>query len=138
MTATLEDAFVSFLTAHAGLVALIGTRVYPFEIADGATLPCLTYKRIDTPRRSTHQSSGATGDLISPLMQLDAWATTYASAKAIADVLRGALHGKTGSMGTSPYAVTVRSILNTGEIPIPEPDVAAYRVMSQYVVWMEE
>jgi hypothetical protein len=138
MTATLEEALVSFLTSYAPLTALISTRVIPFDMPKGTTLPCVTFQRIDTPRLLTHDSSGATGDLATPRLQLDAWATTYSAAKAIADVLRGGLNGKKGTLGSGNYAITVSAILIDGEIPIPEPDVSAYRVMSQYIVWLEE
>jgi len=135
---TLEEGLKSYLTAYAGLTALIGTRVYPFRIPQGATLPCMTYQRMDTPRMLTHQSVGATGDLAKVRMQFDCWATTYSSAKAIADQLRAALNGKTGSIGTAPNAVVIRAALVDNEIPEYNPEVDMHRVIADYFIWQEE
>lgn len=135
---TLEQGLFSYLSGYAGLTAIIGTRVYPFRIPQNATIPCLTYQRMDTPRIKTHQSSGATGDLAKVRMQFDCWAITYDSAKSIADNLRAALNGKTGSIGTAPNAVTIRASLADNEIPEYVPDVDLHRVIADYFIWQEE
>lgn len=138
MTATLEQALQSYLSGYSGLTALISTRVYLMAIPQGSTLPCLTYQRISTPRELTMQSSGATGDLAHPRFQFDAWATTYASAKAIIDQVRAALNGKTGSIGTSPYALTIRAALVEDERPSFDPNTNLYRCQSDFIIWQEE
>jgi hypothetical protein len=138
VTAVLEEGIASYLKGYSGLVALISTRVYPMSIPQGATLPCLTYQRISTPRISTHQSSGATGDLILPRFQFDAWATTQKSAKAINDQVRAALNGKTGSIGTDPYDVTIRAGLAKSEVPEYEPEARLFRCRSEFIIWHEE
>lgn len=84
------------------------------------------------------QSSGATGDLAHPRFQFDAWATTYASAKAITDQVRAALNGKTGSIGTSPYALTIRAALVEDERPSFDPATNLYRCQSDFIIWQEE
>jgi hypothetical protein len=135
---TLEVGLFSYLSTYGGLVALIGDRVYPMHIPQEATLPCLTYQRISTPRHLTHQSSGATGDLASPRFQFDAWATTDDSAKAIVDQVRAALNGKTGEIGTAPSNITVRAVLVENEVPEYFPEVRLYRCRSDYFIWHEE
>lgn len=134
----LEEGIASYLELHADLITLIDGRVYALRIPQGATIPCLTYQRISTPRILTHDSSGATGDLISPRFQFDAWAETLSSAKAIADVLRGILNGKTGAIGTAPRAINIRVALADNEQPEYVPEIELYRCRSDYIIWYEE
>ncbi len=136
--AVLEEGIASYLEEYAGLVALIGDRVYPMMIPQGATLPCLTYQRISTPRIVTHDTSGATGDLARPRFQFDAWATTQKAAKAITDQVRAALNGKTGSIGTAPNNITIRAALAENEVPEYIPDAKLYRSRSDYRIGHEE
>ena len=134
----LEEGLFSYLSTYGGLVPLIGARVYPMRIPQGATLPCLTYQRISTPRILTHDSSGATGDLASPRFQFDAWADTQKAAKAITDQVRAAMNGKTGEIGTAPNNITIRAGLVEDEVPEYFPDARLYRSRSDYFIWHEE
>lgn len=134
----LEEGVRAELVAYGGLTALIGTRVYHLFIPQGATLPCVTYQRISTPRELTHQSVGATGDLAHPRFQFDAWATTAASSKAIIDQVRAALHGQTGAIGTGANIVTIRAALVDGEESGYNPETRLHRSRSDFIIWQEE
>jgi len=138
MAVILEEGIRSYLAGFAGISALVGTRIYPLVIPQGATLPCITYQRISTPRISTHDGSGMSGDLSSPRFQFDAWATTLSSVKAITDQIRAALNGKTGSIGTAPYAYTIRAALADNEQPEYDPESELYRGRSDYIIWHQE
>src|SRR5512133_3018901 len=105
---TIDEGLIAYLSAYSGLTALISTRVYLMQVPQGATLPCLCVTRISTPRELTHDTSAATGTLARPRFQFDAWASTYASAKAITDQIRAALNGHTGTTGTG---ITIRAAL---------------------------
>ncbi len=109
--ASLEQGLLSYLSTYAGLTAIISDRVYYKRLPQGVTLPCLTYWRVDTPRLHTHDVSGASGELASPRFQFDAWASDPVTCKSITDQVRAALNGKTGSIGTAPYNVTLRAAL---------------------------
>ena len=132
--ATLEEGIVAFFIADASIGAVVDNRIYPLRMPQGATLPCITYQRISTPRIVTHDSSGATGDLTSPRFQFDAWGVTQKSVKAISDVIRKVLHGKTGAMG----GVTIRAALADAEEPEYDPDSELYRSRSDYIIWYQE
>ena len=136
--ATLEEGLISYLKVYTGLIALVSTRVYHMTKPQTLAYPCVTLQRIDTPFIHTMQSSGATGNLITPRFQFDAWASTYSAAKAITDQVRAALNGKTGSIGTAPYAVTIRSSLQTTERPSYDVLVEMYRSMSEFVIMQED
>lgn len=130
----LDEGIIAYLSAQASITALVSTRVYSFLIPQNATLPLIVVQRISTPRILTMQSSGATGDLAYPRFQFDAWATTYASSKAITDAIRAALHGHTGSTG----GVTIRAALASDEVPEYDPETRLYRGRSDYIIWHEE
>ena len=136
--AVLELGLISYLEGYAGLSALISTRIYHMMKPQSVVYPCVTFQRIDTPRIHTMDSSGATGTLARPRIQFDAWADTYTAAKNITDQLRVALNGKRGSIGTAPYAVTIRSALVDGEAPSYDTLVSMYRSRSNFIIYHEE
>jgi hypothetical protein len=130
----LEEGIYSYLSGYAGLVAKVGTRVYPVRFPQSTIMPCVVYQRIDTPRITTMDSSGSSGDLINPRFQFEVWAETYDEAKDICDILRAALNGKTGTMG----GVTIRASLGSNETVEYSPEFELYRFQTDYIIWQEE
>lgn len=115
----LEESVHSYLSTYSGLVSLISTRVYAFRFPQEATLPCVTYQRISTPRDLTHDTAGIGSDLAHPRFQLDSWADSYSSAKAINDQIRAALNGRHGLTGTQVETATVAgTIVNPGNATV--------------------
>lgn len=131
---TLDEGIIAYMKATAGITALVSTRIYPLVLPEKATLPALVVTRISTPRIVSHDTSGATGDLISPRYQFDAWGASQAATKAIADALRAALNGKKGVAG----GVTLRAALADDEAPEYDPETGLYRTRSDYIVWYQE
>jgi hypothetical protein len=128
----LDEGLYTYLSTYAGLVSLVSTRVYPFVIPEGATLPCVTFQRIDTPRELTHDTSGIGSSLAHPRFQFDAWATTLSSAKAIGEQIRAALSGKTGSIATG---VTINASLVDNERPSYEAETKLFRNSLDFIIW---
>lgn len=87
--ATIEEVIVSKLKAHAGLSALVGTRVYPAPLPQRPTLPAVTYQRISTLPAQTRDSIKAGFER--PRFQFDGWASDVAGRSALATELRNAL-----------------------------------------------
>jgi hypothetical protein len=131
---TLDEGIFAYLKATAGITALVSSRIYPLVLPQEPTLPALVVTRISTPRIVSHDTSGATGDLISPRYQFDAWGTSQAATKAIADALRAALNGKTGAAG----GITLRAALSEDEAHDYDPETGLYRIRSDYFIWYEE
>jgi len=129
----LDEGLIDYLKMYAA--SLVSDRVYGMMIPQSAALPCITVQRVSTPRISTMDSSGAIGDLISPRFQIDAWATTQASTKAIADLVRAGLNGHTGITGAG---VTIRAALASEESPSYDPETKLYRCRSEYIIWQQE
>jgi hypothetical protein len=85
-----ESTLFTALTNHAGLSALIAARVYPDAVPQGATLPCVVYQRVSTPRRQVFGSAQAVA-VSRPRFQLSCWALTASAALDLAAQLRAAL-----------------------------------------------
>ncbi len=136
-TLTLEAGLVYKLTNTTGITNLVSTRVYLERIPQGATLPCLTYQRISTPRLLAHDTSGSAGTA-HPRFQFDAWATTYSSAKAITDALRAALNGFKGTITSGADSVVVQSSLVDAETSEPDLEAGLARIRSDYVIFHVE
>ncbi len=98
----LEQALYERMTAFAGLTALVSTRVYPSRAPQNATYPLVVYQRISGEHGEVMEGSDGLG---MARVQFLAWATTYASAKAVAEQVRLALQSRVGSL--SGLAVTV-------------------------------
>lgn len=80
------------LTGSSAITALVSTRIYA-DVADGsAAPPYLVYQFISAGGETAHDGER---DTEFPLIQLTAWATSKASAIAIADAVRTLLEGNT-------------------------------------------
>lgn len=87
---SVESDLYSHLSAHSGLAALVGTRISPQKSIQAGSLPCVTYQRISGGRDYTHGETSSI-DLNNPEYQVDSFARTYDSAKAVAAQVRAAL-----------------------------------------------
>lgn len=68
---TIEQDVYDVLAAHAGLAALVSTRIYQVAFPPGADFPCVTLQMISEP---TEQVVPGTIVASSPRFQLTAWA----------------------------------------------------------------
>jgi hypothetical protein len=94
----IEQDIYSVLSSDDGVSALVSSRIKPHALSKSDVLPAIVYQRISTPRELP--ITGETG-FTHPRFQLTCWASTYAVVRALADVVRSALHGKRGSFGNS-------------------------------------
>jgi len=97
-----ENDFRALLAGNTALIALVGARIYPSTYAQGATNPCIRYRKI-TGSTGLHMQ-GSDG-LSEDLMQVDVRATTKASATAVRDAVKALLHGFAGLQGSTDFRV---------------------------------
>lgn len=102
---TIEADLYTRLTGHAGLSALVSTRVYPLLAPQDATLPYVTYQRISAPVLHTF-ARGAPAT--QARFQFDAYAASGLSAQQVAAQLRTALIAMTSDT-VSVYEVLIAS-----------------------------
>lgn len=91
----MEEAVYSRLSTFAGLTALVSTRIFPDRAPEGQVFPLVTFQRISTSRPSAF---GVDAGLAIVRIQVVGWATTKASALAIAKQLRAALRRWRGTV----------------------------------------
>lgn len=102
-----EAAVFSFVTADAGVIARISTRLYPVKAPQNPTYPLAVYQRIGGSRVG---HLGGDSELVDPRFQFSVLAPTFAAAAAARDALVAALSGYQGLMGA--YVVTASVAVN--------------------------
>lgn len=92
----MEEAIIAKLLATAGVAALVGTRVYPGAVPQGATLPAAVCNLISAaPSYSDDGEDGIREDRL----QIDCWGSTYSQAKTAARAVVDALSAFGGTAG---------------------------------------
>lgn len=89
-----EKAIRSILVDDGTVAGLVGNRIYPLVRPDGTGSPAITYQQISGFR--DHVMTGPSG-FVESRFQLNCWADTYAEADALADAVRSAVDGYSGT-----------------------------------------
>lgn len=97
------------LASTPGVARLVGFQIYPIAVPSGATLPFVVYKRASINREST-----LSGPLFMPSvgLQVASWGLTHSLARELADEVRLALDGATGTLS----GVTIHDMRLTSEV----------------------
>lgn len=123
----MEDRLIAYLQDDTDVTTLLGSRMYPDTLPQGATLPALVYQRIDTPRTHVH---GEASVLPRPRIQMHFWATTLAKCWEAADAVRKCLDGYRGEIDD----ITVCRIVILSEWSTYEPETGLRSVIQDYQV----
>lgn len=91
----IEEALVAYLLADSALAALIGAKIYPDEIPQGVTYPAVFY--LDISSVPLHTLVGQSV-IDRPSKQFTVYASTKASAKAVANRLKALLSDYQGTL----------------------------------------
>ena len=123
---SLESDLFTKLSTHAGLSALVGTRIYPNRLPDNPTLPAVVYQRITT------MNVLASGDvpLIRARMQVDCWDDSYLSVAAVAAQVHAAL-----DMGSS---TGLEASIPEDEDDSYDTDAQLHRKRLDFFVWRNQ
>jgi len=125
-------ALYTYLQTKSGVTNLISTRMYPDDLPQDNTLPCIVYRVIS--KVPEHDLSGA-----SPLtryrFQLDSYAATRIGADALAEAVRNAADGYRGTMG-SEFAQTTHLDNERSDIDaaIDATDQSRYITIQDWIV----
>ena len=128
---TLEDAIYEELLGTTGITALVGNRIYRGWRPQHAATPCLTFFRIS--RVPINASTGPSGTEHARI-QIDVWANTSKTARAIADAVSDALAGWSS---TDPVSSPMR-LESDQDMPVePDDGVGQWetRVSQDYSIW---
>lgn len=122
-----ETALFSRLSTTDGVMALVGTRIFPMEGQQAGATPYITYQKV-SPRFLNTMGRGAL-PLAGPRIQVNCWADTYATAKAVALEVRRSLDG----YDNGDVAVQILD-----EHDLMNPDSLRKCVTQDYAIWTEE
>jgi hypothetical protein len=121
---SIEETIFTRLSTHAGLVALVGVRIYPLVAPEGVTKPFVIYQKIST---GTVHAMSADPSLESPRFQVSAYGDTYASAKTVVAQILDALRDYTNA--------TIQRSFYENSSDFYEPETSLYHVPVDFVVW---
>lgn len=125
MAVRIDQAIFSRLSTNAALASALTSpdgvvRVYPVRLPETLVLPAVSYQRISGARDSTFTEDWrAMG-----VFQFDCWATTYAGARSLADLVLEALQRSDFVLA----GVTVLEALVQSERDLYEDAARLYRV----------
>lgn len=128
----IEPGIVALTLADAATAALIGTRIYPLLLPDDCPLPAVSYHLISTVDSYTLDGPLS---LVQVRLQIDCWGTSYADARAAAQVLKKLLNGYTGTL---PNGVAVENIVRDGEQSGFDSGPRSYYVQTDWMIWFTE
>jgi len=86
-----ETDLYAVLTGAAGVVALVGNRIYPDVVAEEAALPAIAYQRSATEFLNTIHGTAPLGETAS--IEITCVATTRPGANAVANAVVASLAG---------------------------------------------
>jgi len=107
---------------------LVGFQVFAIGVPNGATLPFCVYKRANISREST-----LSGPIFMPVvsLQIASWAAYYDAARELADEVRLALDGHTGTLA----GVTISDMRLVSEVDdFLDPTATGSQLPSAYEV----
>lgn len=127
----LEEGLYTRLSGVAGLTALVSTRIFPQVMPEGTALPALVYARVSGVRvQNLANSSG----VAHPRMQIDVIASSYSSAKAVAEQVRLALQDNSGTWGST----VVQHAIFLGDTDFFDDADGVHRVSLDFEIWHDE
>jgi hypothetical protein len=135
-----EKAIFYILGNDATVKALVGAgasaKVFPLQIPQGTAMPAITYEQTTGDR--DHTMDGPSG-LAAISFAITSWHSTYSGMKALAEGVRLALDGKTGTVGT--VKIWVGMIGNELDVQEWKPDLSAVTRFGKkqvYTIWITE
>lgn len=92
-----EESLYAELAAHAGVAALVGTRIYPVSLPQTPTLPAVTYRLVSQP--TDHVFTETASDVKMANFRIQCWDTSYKAAGTLGTQVEAALDAFAGVLG---------------------------------------
>jgi hypothetical protein len=94
----LETALYDYLTADGGITVLVGDRIYPNRLKEGAVIPAISWNRVSARRIYTFDAFEDTDAWTQARIQVNCWAYTAEEAIEVGEAVLLALSGYDGDM----------------------------------------
>jgi hypothetical protein len=122
----IEQGIFSLLSTDSGVSSLAGTRIYPIELPEGATLPALVYKDVGGSSSPTLSTSGAQR----LRLELDAYGNSFADAANLRKAVITALNGFQGVLSDGTNLLTA-DLINPG-LSFFDDEPRQFRCMAEF------
>lgn len=126
----IESSLYTYITADVTVSGLIGTRLYPLDLPQQPTAPCVTYHRVSTVPLYALDGDA---DVDTVRIQIDSYDDTVLGAKTLADAIRARIGGFRGDMS----GTTVQAVFLDSEQDFGDPTTDLYRVSQDYLITYE-
>jgi hypothetical protein len=132
--ASVEQGIVTLLKADADVFGLTGVRIFPWMRQQGTTFPAIVYELDST---EPEQDLDGYGGMTRATLTIRNIAETYGGAKTLAEHVRDALNGYTG---TPTNGVAIKSLVHDNDVGQVEDSVIGNSrgvsiIDSSYIVW---
>lgn len=118
----IEEAVKNILEDSAGVAAIVSARIYPIQLPQECTLPAISFSKVSVFGKDlTHSGTSQTANSI---MQVSCWAKSVLAVKNLANAVKAALHGYSGSVGSD----TIFFSKMVNEVDIFDPEVGVYHI----------
>jgi len=122
----LEQAIYSYISTYPGLIALVGSRIYPLVMPQNPTYPAVVYSRVSRVYEKDLLGTAWNQSRV----QFSVYAKEYLEAKRVAEQLRAAFRDYKGEIN----GINVMLADVTNEIDLYEPDKALYHVLVDILI----
>lgn len=127
----LRPALVDFILADNGIVAVVGSRVFPLKIPQSVDQTSIVYTRVSG--LSGHHMAGRDG-LARARIQVDCWSKSADASSSLANLVKDRLDGYRGVMGAGPTAVDVQGLFFSDERESFDDTVKMYNTGRDYSI----
>lgn len=132
----LRRSLVAWLKSDPGVVAAVGTRVYPLVIPQGKNkIPAITYQVITDPHDDDLDGPTGTAEAT---VQIAAVALDLKSCGAAAKAVRDLMNGFTGFVpvpgGIEVDEINLENTTDRSEEPVDGSDHWTYRIVADYLI----
>ncbi len=131
----LEAAIYAILAAAAGVTTIVGARIYPNLMPEGAAYPALTYFTVSADEE--HTLDRASG-LVHQRIQVDAWGNDYTTVKTLMKQVRSALEAAYGIVQTPLGNLDINGILRDNERDLYEDKTRTHHCAGDFLVLYNE
>lgn len=131
----IRSGLFAFLQADAAINALVTangiSRIFPIVLPQGTKLASIVYTRISGA--GDYKMEGVTG-YSRPRYQIAAWAPTADAAVALANMVKDAIDGYSGPMGSGANAIFVQGVFCADQRELYDDIVQMYGVQRDYFI----
>jgi Protein of unknown function (DUF3168) len=125
----IEESFQTYLISDSGINAIVGDRVYGLIAPQKVLPPFLVYLKVgDYPIAAGYCGPDAARHCV---FQFDSYAKSYLGALRLAEAVRTALVGFTGTIGDTRIAFVSMET----EFHAPDPEPGLFRVSNTFEIW---